>query len=92
KATGWVLSRENGQAAQTIYHRYVKQGALVPWATHFGHDCPEPDFDAGYGTMRRQAVATVHHVGRMLLWPVLGLGLAVGLAVAWRVRTRRRLS
>lgn len=30
---------------QNIYKLYVKNGALVPFAQHFGKDCPEPQFD-----------------------------------------------
>ncbi len=62
KATGWMLgsqrynyydeesnkavNKEPLERAQAYYARYVKEGPLVPWATHFGHDCPEPDFDS----------------------------------------------
>lgn len=30
---------------QDIYKLYVKNGALVPFAQHFGRDCPDPQFD-----------------------------------------------
>lgn len=62
KATGWMLGSQRSyyyddernealnqeplNRAQAYYARYVKEGPLVPWATHFGHDCPAPDFDA----------------------------------------------
>jgi hypothetical protein len=41
QATEWTTdeSRKDG-----FYRRYIKEGAIVPWADHFGHDCPDPDF------------------------------------------------
>ncbi|BBP00497.1 hypothetical protein [Sulfuriferula nivalis] len=44
-ATGWILSGDD-KLAQSLYHQYVKHGAQFPWAAHFGHKCPEPDFTA----------------------------------------------
>jgi hypothetical protein len=32
--------------ASSLYQRYVRTGPPVPFATHFGHACPAPDFDA----------------------------------------------
>lgn len=32
--------------AREIYDLYIKNGAIVPFSTHFGQDCPEPDFAA----------------------------------------------
>ncbi|MDZ5648517.1 hypothetical protein [Nitrospirillum sp. BR 11828] len=34
-----------GRAA-ALYDRYIKTGPHQPWANHFGHACPAPDFDA----------------------------------------------
>lgn len=41
QATQWTTdeNRKNG-----FYQRYIKEGAIVPWADHFGYDCPDPDF------------------------------------------------
>jgi hypothetical protein len=44
-ATGWILSGDD-RLAHSLYHQYVKHGAQFPWAAHFGHKCPEPDFTA----------------------------------------------
>lgn len=44
-ATGWMLSSHDDERVRALYARYVEQGALVDWATHFGRDCPDPDFD-----------------------------------------------
>ena len=51
-----------------LYQRYLKEGAVVPWATHFGragqseyatvmpHDCPEPDFDSAVHFVQAQEI------------------------------------
>lgn len=52
-ATQWIRPADNNQA-QDLYHLYVSKGAIVPWATHFGHHCPTPDFTmARYENIRR---------------------------------------
>lgn len=43
-ATDWALSIGEDDEARQLYRRYVKHGALFPWAVHFGHECPEPNF------------------------------------------------
>jgi hypothetical protein len=44
-ASGWMLSTQDGdKRAWEIYQNYVKRGAPMPWAGHFGRRCPEPDF------------------------------------------------
>lgn len=43
-ATNWMFSSGNEERAQALYQRYVKQGAKVDFAGHFGHDCPAPAF------------------------------------------------
>lgn len=63
-ATGWMLrsrgrwqnedDRAGKNKARDIYQLYVHQGALVPWANHFGRSCPAPDFNAAIGSMRQQ--------------------------------------
>jgi hypothetical protein len=53
RATGWMLQTPGENArALSLYHRYLKQGPHVPWATHFGRNCPEPDF-AGATALHR---------------------------------------
>lgn len=42
-AVGWTRDRQPAMA-QALYKRYVRKGAAFPWASHFGSDCPEPDF------------------------------------------------
>ncbi|MBB2174005.1 hypothetical protein [Gluconacetobacter asukensis] len=40
-AAGWGMG-----ADAELYHRYVRQGASVPFAKNFGQHCPAPDFQS----------------------------------------------
>ncbi|HEU5048219.1 MAG TPA: hypothetical protein VFT64_10305 [Rickettsiales bacterium] len=52
-ATGWIEPVDEGRA-QELYRLYISKGAIVPWATHYGHHCPAPDFTmAKYQDIRR---------------------------------------
>ncbi len=61
-ATGWVIERQPGQAAQ-IYKRYVHHGAYVPWARSFGRQCASPNFAAvsDWSTISRQEKRFARH-------------------------------
>ena len=43
QASSWLIDTDSA-GAQRYYQRYTRQGALVPWATNFARNCPEPDF------------------------------------------------
>ncbi len=45
-ATRWMFQSRQEEKAQALYRRYVREGAIVPFATTFGRTCPEPDFAA----------------------------------------------
>ncbi len=63
-ASQWMFSSHADEKARSIYARYVSEGAVVPFATHFGHDCPEPDFGSVTKTRHKEflinARDTVH--------------------------------
>ncbi|MFL6680800.1 MAG: hypothetical protein ACJ8IK_20845 [Burkholderiaceae bacterium] len=42
-AVDWTRDRQP-EMAKAIYKRYIRKGAVFAWASHFGTDCPEPDF------------------------------------------------
>lgn len=93
KATGWMYQTGEDDKASELYHAYVKQGAVVPWATHFGHNCPEPDFDAAPKTQRKQIIGQMRHVVSQQRWAFAGTGLIFGAAaivggLLWRKRRR----
>lgn len=84
-ATGWMLDTD-AASAQRIYHRYLRNGAYVPWGANFGQSCPVPDFHAARWLPLRQAWWTTRHWTKRF-WPVPlgGVLLVVGL-VFWRRR------
>jgi hypothetical protein len=44
-AAAWSQSVPEGRKqSRDIYQRYVRKGAPMPWASHFGSNCPAPDF------------------------------------------------
>ncbi len=43
RAADWTRDRQP-DVSRALYKRYVKTGAAFPWASHFGSDCPAPDF------------------------------------------------
>jgi tetratricopeptide (TPR) repeat protein len=75
---------------QSYYARYVKEGPLVPWATHFGYDCPEPDFDGAARLRWRQPIDQA----RAYVWrhrrPIAVAAVILSIAGLWGVRRWRR--
>lgn len=45
-AANWVGARDP-KASRALYLRYVKNGKSFAWASHFGRDCPQPEFNNG---------------------------------------------
>lgn len=90
QAAGWMMSSDADERAQAIYARYVREGALVPFAAHFGHDCPEPDFGAVSGTRWRvwrvDARDTVHRRKLPVVAGGVFLLLVVGGGMVWMRR------
>jgi hypothetical protein len=85
-AAAWMLQTDEPAKARAIYRLYVQNGAVVPFATDFGHHCPAPDFAAAPATQRRllalDAKSAIHrHKYAFLAFAGLGIGLA-GLGVA----------
>lgn len=87
-ATGWLINRDY-DIARGYYLRYVRQGAFVPWAGNFGHDCPAPDFTGAAKRERAEQIAWAKKQARKAApWAALVM-LAAGIAiVVWRRRRR----
>lgn len=87
RAAGWT----NGTPEETaIYRRYVNEGPYVPWAKHFGRDCPEPDFVAAGHMVRQQPIQAARRFARRHRWSMIvgGMGLA-SVALGLFIKRRR---
>lgn len=93
RADGWMMETSGAQArVKAIYHRYVKQGARVPWAKKFGRDCAAPDFPRAIALERHQMYRATRHYVSMHRWWFVGVGLVVlaGAAAAGFFAMRRK--
>jgi hypothetical protein len=86
-ASSWLIDRDP-EIAATLYRRYLKEGPHVPWATHFGRSCPDPDFDSAARLRWRLPLWGIRHAVGRHRYTSLGMllaaaALAVGL---WRHR------
>ena len=96
KATAWVVDREP-QIAEQIYHRYVHEGAHVPWARAFGRTCSQPDFAAASSSrvaLRQVSRLAIHvraHPIYSTLSAIAGVALFATLLTYLRAAQSRRL-
>jgi hypothetical protein len=91
-ATSWMLSSHEDERAKALYQRYVKTGAAVPFARHFGRRCPEPQFMAARAQPLLLKWRGVQRWSRRhaLAATALGLGGLALVAAAAAVVLRRR--
>ena len=77
-----------------MYQRYLKEGTVLPWATHFGRHCPEPDFVSVVNFAQTQASRDARHHSQMVRhrWIVLMklvlVALCLGASTWWFWRHR----
>ena len=77
-----------------MYQRYLKEGAVLPWATHFGRRCPEPDFVSAVHFVQTQTIREarrhtqiIRHRWSVLMKLVL-VALCLGASTWWFWRHR----
>jgi tetratricopeptide (TPR) repeat protein len=77
-----------------LYQRYLKEGAVVPLATDFGHDCPDPDFDSAIHFVQAQEIREarrrtemIHHRWTVLFQLAL-VAVCLGASTWWFLRHR----
>jgi hypothetical protein len=93
RATGWMLGTSGADdTAAALYRLYLARGAALPWAAHFGRDCPDPDFAGAERLLWTEPLAQLRHGARRHAgW--IGAGLAAAAAglgwAAWRRRRNR---
>jgi len=77
--------------AKELYARYLQQGAHVAWATHFGRDCPEPDFAGAKHLQWVEPVWAARHFAGRHRWALAAalLVLVGGAGVLLRRRNRQ---
>jgi cellulose synthase operon protein C len=77
-----------------LYQRYLKEGAVVPLATDFGHDCPEPDFASAVQFVQAQTIREARRRTQMIdhrwtvLFQVALIGVCLGASTWWFLRHR----
>jgi len=88
-ATGWMRQTSGAEdRAKALYHRYVHDGAVVPFARNFGRDCPEPDFEEARFFPEWAVVRNAKGIAKRHAWP-LAVGVAV-MAAGFALVVRRR--
>ncbi|WP_216635820.1 DUF3142 domain-containing protein [Magnetospirillum moscoviense] len=89
-ASDWMQQTWEMGRSWDIYQRYVREGAHVPFARHFGRKCPTPDFAAAPASERRLMILKARNFLSANRWWAAGL-LATVLAVTgwWLVHRRR---
>ena len=77
-----------------LYQRYLKEGTVLPWATRFGRDCPEPDFDSAAQFVQAQTIRearrhsqTIRHRWNVLLKLAL-VAVVLATSTVWFLRHR----
>jgi hypothetical protein len=88
-ATAW--SSRDQPRAKALWHRYVKEGARVPFAKTFGSKCPAPDFKSAAMLERKLMLRAIRHYVSHHRWWFAGGGVLLfacilGLFVFWRRR------
>ncbi len=96
KANEWQTGYEPVRVDLTcqLYQRYLKAGAVVPWATKFGHDCPEPDFASAIHFVQVQTIREAHRRTQMIRhrrivsFQLALIALCLGASTWWFLRHR----
>jgi cellulose synthase operon protein C len=83
EASHWLIDREP-EEAQTIYRRYLRRGAFVPWGADFGRVCPLPNFD------KVEAELRTAWLRRVVRYAAMGMPILLLLALGWTTWRRRR--
>ena len=77
-----------------LYQRYLKEGTVLPWTTHFGRHCPEPDFVSVVNFAQTQAAHEARRHSQIVRhrWTVLMklalVTLCLGASTWWFLRHR----
>jgi len=89
RASAWTVRADDPGISSAYYRRYLKQGAVVDWATHFGHDCPEPSFARAGWMAARHDLRVWRRAHKPLAYGLAGVAVA-GVVAGAVVFVRRR--
>ena len=92
QAAQWMNASKEDAEVQRLYARYLKQGALVPFAKTFGQSCPDPDFTAANSTERRLLTIKIKaelHKYRGAIAATTAITL-IGAIFLWRKRKTKK--
>lgn len=92
RAAQWMNASGETAEVGRLYARYLKQGALVPFAKSFGQSCPDPDFVAANSTERRLLTLKIKAELQKYRWPILAATAItlIGAALLWRRRKTKK--
>ena len=90
RAAGWMFQSLDEADAYRLYRRYLASGAVVPFAVHFGHACPAPDFDAAARLRWREPLDEGVRIVRHHRWPMAGAGATLLLLLLACAAANRR--
>jgi cellulose synthase operon protein C len=88
QAASWMFQSRADDRAHAIYETYLHHGAVVPFAAHFGRNCPAPDFAAAPAARRKYIEMRVRDVISRAKVPA-GLATAFGIAAVGAFVARR---
>ncbi|MGA8132775.1 MAG: hypothetical protein WCA48_01295 [Pseudomonas gingeri] len=90
KAASWVAGSDE---EIQFYQRYVEQGPYVSWATNFGQQCQEPNFDQANKRYLTEPLTAVRSALRPYKVALIAgvLALLAGLATLWVRRRKAKL-
>jgi len=90
KAASWVAGSDE---EIQFYQRYVEQGPYVSWATNFGQQCQEPNFDQANKRYLTQPLNTLRSALRpyKVLLIVAVLAVLAGVTALWVRRRKAKL-
>jgi hypothetical protein len=90
-ATDWIQSRDE-ELAQSLYQRYIDKGPAVPWAAHFGKNCPQPNFASVDRDLWQLRLDNSRRALRPYKGWLFGLALVGGVLAAGYWRKKRRVT
>ena len=88
-ATGWVNNRDHARG-ESLWLRYARNGAYVPWAADFGNQCEAPNFPSAAERLHFERIVEVKRMIRTGAPYAAGAFILLGIGILVRVLGRKR--